>query len=71
MVSRSGQMRSTLQVECPHCGARATVALRYTKGETSDYEGVCLEGLEGGGTCGTSLLLTATLSEEESDNGLE
>ena len=64
MVSRSSEISPTLGVECPNCGAQATVALKYTQGETSDYEGLCVEELEGGSPCGTSLLLTVTLSEE-------
>ena len=64
MVTRSGQTPSTLRVECPNCGGQATVALQYAQGETSDYEGVCLEELDNWGPCETSLLLTVTLSKE-------
>ena len=67
MVSRSGQMTSTLKVECPNCGAQALVTLQYAQGGTSDYEGVCLEELADGSSCGTSLLLTVTLSEEATE----
>ena len=44
-VSRSGEMAPTLRIECFNFGPQATVALWYTHGETSDYEGVCLEEL--------------------------
>jgi hypothetical protein len=64
MVSRSGEMPSKLRVECPKCGAQATVGLQYAQGETSDYDGACLGELKDGRPCGTWLLLTVTMSEE-------
>jgi len=59
----------TLRVECPRCGVDANVDLHFTQGEMgiNDYEGVCLEELEDGGNCGISLLLTATLPQEEAE----
>lgn len=64
MVSRYGELPSTVRVQCPNCGDFAAISLSYTEGDTGDYEGVCDAELEGGGLCGASLLLTVTLPEE-------
>ena len=64
MVSPYGELPSTVRVQCPNCGVFAAISLKYTEGDTGDYEGVCDAELEGGGLCGASLLLTVTLPEE-------
>ena len=63
MVSRYGQMLSSVRVECPNCGANAHIPLQYTDGSTNDYEGVCDARLEDGDPCGVSLLLTVNIPE--------
>jgi len=37
LVSRYGEMPSTVQVECPNCGAQATVSLQYMEGNKIGY----------------------------------
>ena len=64
MVSRYGELPSTVRVQCPNCGVFASISLKYTEGDTGDYEGVCDAELEGGGLCGASLLLTVSLPKE-------
>lgn len=64
MVSRYGELPSTVRVQCPNCSVFASISLRYTEGDTGDYEGVCDAELEGGGLCGASLLLTVSLPKE-------
>ena len=63
MVSRSGEMPSTLQVQCPNCGNLGTVSLQYVEGATSDYQGVCKFRLKDRDPCGVSLLLTVDIPE--------
>ena len=58
MVSRYRELPSTVRVQCPNCGVFAYISLKYTEGDTGDYEVVCDAELEGGGLCGASLLLT-------------
>ena len=64
MVSRYGELGTTVRVQCPNCGVLAAISLKYTEGDTGDYEGVCIAKLEGGGLCGASLLLTVSLPKE-------
>ena len=52
MVSRYGELPSTLRVQCPNRGVLAAISLKYTEGDTGDYEGECDAELEGGGLCG-------------------
>ena len=46
MVSRYGELPSTVRVQCPNCGVFASISLKYTEGDTGDYEGVCDAELE-------------------------
>ncbi len=64
MVSRYGELPSTLRVQCPNRGVLAAISLKYTEGDTGDYEGECEAELKGGRLCGASLLLTVTIPEE-------
>ena len=49
MVRRTGELPTTVQIECPGCGHSNSVSLQYSEGETADYEGVCEDDLVGGG----------------------
>jgi hypothetical protein len=64
MVSRYGELPSTVRVQCPNCGVFAAISLKYTEGDTGDYEGECHAELKGGRLCEASLLLTVTIPEE-------
>ena len=64
IVSRYGELPSTVRVQCPNCGVLAAISLKYTEGDTGDYEGECDAGLKGGRLCGASLLLTVTIPED-------
>jgi len=64
MFRRTGELPPTVQIQCPGCGHFSSVSIQYSEGDTADYEGECQGELEGGGLCGTYLLLTVTISEE-------
>ncbi len=64
MVRLAGEMPTTVQIECSGCGHFKSVSLQYSERNTADYEGVCEVELKEGGLCGTSLLLTVTISEQ-------
>ena len=64
MVRRTGELPTTVQIQCPGCGQFSAISLQYSEGDTADYEGACQGELEGGGLCGTYLLLTVTVPEE-------
>ena len=67
MVRRTGELPTTVQIQCPGCGHFSSISIQYSEGTTADYEGVCQGKLEGGGLCGTYLLLTVTIPEEVAD----
>ena len=64
MVRRQGEYPPSIRVECPSCGFFSPVTLRYSEGNTADYEGVCESELQGGGLCGAALLVTLTVPED-------
>ena len=64
MVSRQGELPSSIRVECPNCGFFSPVALSYAEGTTADYEAVCESELGAGGLCGAALLVTVTVPED-------
>jgi len=72
MVRRNDELPTTVQIQCPGCGHFSSIPIQYSDGDTADYEGACQGELEGGGLCGTYLLLTVAVSgevEEDSDGG--
>ena len=64
MVSRFGELPSTVRVQCPDCSVFASLSFQYTEGDRGDYEGVFDAEREGGGPCGASMLWTVTIPEE-------
>ncbi len=63
MVRRADELPTTVQIQCPGCGQSSSISLQFSEGDTADYEGACQVELEGGGLCGTYLLLTVTIAE--------
>ena len=71
MVRRTDELPPTVQIQCPGFGHFSSISIQYSAEGTADYEGACQRELEGGGLCGTYLLLTVAVSEEveEDSNG--
>ncbi len=68
-ISRDGRIPPSIEVKCPNCGLRSGIPLKYSEGNTIDYEGTCKVAINPpDGLCNTALLITVTLAEEPKDD---